>query len=507
MANDDVFPPPHIQAANEQLAVWELWWDGNPDALSGYYSNIQPKVNQRTGIINRIGSFFWSRGGNSAYNSPEEAHKEHVPLAAEIAQKSANLLFGEMPQVEPGKGADGDTAALGALLDTLVDDGMHATLREAAEHCAALGGVYLRVVWDQEVRELPWLSLVHPSRAIPEWRWDQLRAVTFWEVVHQDDKRTVRLLERHDAGRITYTLWEGDKTSLGIQIPLTDYDSVAYLADLVDADGGIDTGTERLTAVYVPNMKPNKVWSDMPACRNLGRSDFSGIEPLLDNLDAVWSDWYRDMRLGKARILVSPDVLDNLGRGNGALFDTDREVFMPLDIPPTEDGKTPIEQVQFKIRTDDHRVLFETTKEQAVTLAGYSIASFGSKGDAAMTATEVQARTHQTNETREAKISYWRTPLEDILRTLVEIAGYLGAGTFDTSGIAVTWPEANTPSPQEVSQQLLDLTNAQAISTYRKVEMLHPTWDEDQINEEVDRIRTDTPAPTGPPNQELPNAA
>ena len=46
--------------------------------------------------------------------------------------------------------------------------------------CAALGGVYLRVVWDTDVDDKPWLDLVPPDAAIPEFRYDRLVSVTFW---------------------------------------------------------------------------------------------------------------------------------------------------------------------------------------------------------------------------------------------------------------------------------------------------------------------------------------
>jgi hypothetical protein len=36
----------------------------------------------------------------------------------------------------------------------------------------------------------------------------------------------------------------------------------------------------------------------------LGRSDFSGLEISLDTLDEAHASWMRDIRLGKARLIV-----------------------------------------------------------------------------------------------------------------------------------------------------------------------------------------------------------
>lgn len=46
-----------------------------------------------------------------------------------------------------------------------LDERTHATLREAAEICAALGGVWLRGAWDRELAPRPWIDSVHPDAA------------------------------------------------------------------------------------------------------------------------------------------------------------------------------------------------------------------------------------------------------------------------------------------------------------------------------------------------------
>lgn len=44
------------------------------------------------------------------------------------------------------------------------------------------------------------------------------------------------------------------------------------------------------TVVYIPNIKPNKVWRDLgPMAAPLGRSDFSGLETAFDGLDEAFS--------------------------------------------------------------------------------------------------------------------------------------------------------------------------------------------------------------------------
>ncbi len=52
-----------------------------------------------------------------------------------------------------------------------------------------------------------------------------------------------------------------------------------------------------------------------------------GLETELDGLDEAISSWMRDVRLGKARLIVLHSYLENIGRGKGAVSEPDREVY------------------------------------------------------------------------------------------------------------------------------------------------------------------------------------
>ncbi|WP_448319239.1 phage portal protein [Streptomyces sp. CO7] len=498
----DVWPPENLAPVHERMQEWSAWFSGDADELSTVYGGISAVTNAPTaqsffrrparrgsGLLGRLARFFW---GDPARPGERRSHKEHLPLASAITAVSANLLFGEMPSFEA------EDEATQARLDEFVDDGFHAALREGAEVAAALGGVYLRVVWDAEVRDHPWISVVHPDCAVPEWRWDKLAAVTFWHTIRDDGFEIVRQLERHEPGVIRHSVWKGTADSLGRPMALTDFPETAPLADLVDSEGGISTGIEKLTAVYVPNIKPNRIWRNTPAGMHLGRSDFSGIESTLDNLDEAYTDWMRDVRLGKARLLLDTSVLESMGRGNGAAFDTDQELFVPLNIGTTEDGTSPIEQVQFEIRTEAHQILVQELVERCIQGSGYSVQSFGLTGDVAVTATEVQARKEQSLNTRSNKITYWRPALAEIIEVQLEVDKVHFGTSVVPQQPKVEFPDAVARDPKSVAEELNLLTSARAISTEQKVRRLNPDWDDQQVAHEVLRIREDAEAETPP---------
>lgn len=495
------WPPPNLAEVFAQQDVWSAWYAGTPEGLTEAYLNSpnDMTIRRRKGFLARLGRWFWGQPTPLG----ERPSKLHVPLAGAIAATSANLLFGSPLNLTV------DDEATQERLDQLADDTTYAALREAAEVSAALGGVYLRVVWDQSVQDKPWLVAASPDIAVPEWKWGRLSAVTFWNVIREDANTVVRQLERHEPGWIRHSVWVGSANELGTQMSLADFPETADLAELVVDGDGIPTGTLKLTAAYVPNLKPNKLWRHLPAAAHLGRSDFSGVEPLMDALDEAYSDWMRDLRLGKARLLVGTEVLDNLGKGKGAAFDIERELFTPLALAPGEDKGSVIEQVQFAIRTEEHRALCAELAERIILGAGYSLQTFGVAGDVVATATEISARERQSLTTRANKTSYWRPALAHLFGVLLEI----DRAVFGTPVIPqvpdVEFADVVAPDPNETAQQLNLLSAAGAISTYEKVRRLNPDWRDEQVLEEVARIREEAVTPTAPaaPPEDIPAAA
>jgi hypothetical protein len=479
--------PPPVRAAH---SAWSAWYSGDPDRLSavyggtgsGFYGNptaaqfFRP-AQYRGGLSGALARFWWGRPTPAS----EDRAKLHVPVASDLAVMSADLLFSDPPTLT----AD-DTATQGRL-DAYAEDGLWSTLREAAEVCAALGGVFLRVAWDREVSERPWLSPVDADAAVPEWRWGKLAAVTFWRILVEDGDTVVRHLERHEPGAILHGVYVGTRDELGRRVPLTDFPETAPVAEVLTDGDTIETGVPTLTAVYIPNVRPNRVWRDLPAAAHLGRSDFSGIEPALDALDEAWSSWMRDLRLAKARLIVPETALESLGRGQGAAFDPDREVFTGLDLDP--DGGGGITATQFAIRVDEHERTCHALVEQAVRGAGYSLQTFSANGDtAAITATEVAARERRSLTTRGRKIGYVAPALADALHVLLAVDRVMFGAAVEPERPTVEFPAAVKTDQRTVAETLNLLAQAGAVSTETKVRLAHPDWDDERVAAEVEAI-------------------
>lgn len=498
------WPPAAYQRVMAHMGIWSAWYSGTSEALSEAYGAqsvidpaspfdrngilVQRPSTYRGGVVGKIARFFW--GAPTPVN--QRPHKLHVPIAGDIASTSADLLFGEMPRVTVQDQATQDR------LDEFVG-AAHAKLLEAAELQAALGGVYLRIAWDTSIAEHPWLAVGHADAAVPEWTWDRLAAVTFWEVLEgpntpgRDGTTVVRHLERHEPGRILHGLYEGSVDQLGRPVPLTEHAATRQLAGIVDEHSSIPTNITQLTACYVPNMKPTRLWRADPAAVNLGRSDYAGIEGVMDALDETWTSLMRDVRLGKSRLIVPNAYLQNLGKGHGTMFNDEQEVYSGLDMLPRPDGTdSMITENQFKIRSEELGAIADRLLNQAIRQAGYSTATFGEDADqgSTITATEVTARQRKTMTTRSRKIGYWRPELAGILEAQLAIDAQL-AGRITPERPTVEWPDAVAPDPGETAHTLQALRASESASIQTRVKMLHPDWDDTEVAEEVERIKTE----------------
>lgn len=509
LTENAAWPPEELAHLLKPVQTWAAWYEGDPDKLADLYSGTSAVIRPSQlsgGVVGRVARWFW---GQPQQNGQQRS-KSHIPIARDIAKGSSVLLFGEELQLDltigkdaAGKPVEADGTRLMEILD---GNRWQSLLPEAAEFCAALGGVYLRCGWDDSVAAYPLISIVQPDGAVPTFRWGRLSEVTFWQEARRQGADVWRHFETHRPGHIEHQLFMGGPNSLGTVVPLDESDQTRGLQ--VNAESRIETGTERLTACYVPNMRPAPMWRNDPVGRNLGVSDFAGIEPLMDELDEAWSNLRREDRLNKTRIMAASALLESNGPGAGAMFDVDREVFVGLQAPADVPGLA-ITTSPTTLTVADRLSRIDTLARNIYSDAGYSPATFGMEGDVGVTATEVAARERRTMNTREVKTRYWTPALEDFLHAVTEVDKHVfGKGTPIRPRIA--FPASVSPTIAEVGQTAQMLRNAQAASIETLVKMVHPDWDDTQVAEEVARIVAENamtaPTITLPDPQVDPNA-
>ena len=384
-----------------------------------------PRLLSRTGRPRS----FWRRSGRQ---------KLHLPLAAEIAATSSDLLFGEeliLYMVDREERPRDDLQP--RLEEILQHNSFHALLCEAAESCSALGDVYLKILWDRENGTCPCLRVVQGDRAWPEYVLGNLAAIHFFTPLEElpacgGEKTVVRLHERYSPGRIVTRMFRGSAQSLGMELGQEALEALGLLPE-VEVPGG------ELLAVHIPNIRPNRLLRG--SC--MGRSDLEGQRDLLDALDEAYSSWMRDIRLGKARLLVPAEYLrrgpEELFDGTRTVptfeFDEDVETLCALDVDTgrSSEGITP---TQFSIRAEDH-------------------------------------------------LKTW------LLGALVHLDArlYPGRGSEAECRVHLRFADLYASDVGQTAQTLSALVQARAVSTQVRVRMLHPDWTGEQVGQEEARIR------------------
>lgn len=510
------WPPLDQTRALRHYREASAWWSGDPEELQLVYGGLSADVEHTTSTFGRVGirglieKFWWGR----AIEPEQTTAHLHVPICADIATASSDLLYADLPAfVIPAESDDGVQSEVEkktqAALDKIVDEsGLAMVLPESAELGSAFGGRYIGVRVDVSVEpDAPMFYSMLPTYAVPEWRYGRLVAVTFWREVVGAMKATYRHLERHEVvagvGMIYHALYMGNSSELGRPVPLEESAETRDLARKVDINGGIATGATMLDVVYVPNIKPHRL---MPMS-SLGRPDTLGAEGAMDGLDETYSSAQRDIQNGKGRVMVPPEYLESLGKGQGGRFNTERQLFTRLRILAPEGGYIKPEVVQFEIRIAEHEAMMAVHIRTIMRTAGLSMDTFGDTATGGvMTAKEVGKRGERTTATRGKKTKYETPALRQLLFVALQMATNLIGGKLYAGVQAirpdVEFPDAAAPDPQSFATTIKLLADAKAISTQTSVEMLHPEWDAERVQAEVDRIMR----PTANPDQFDPNA-
>ncbi|MEU8760655.1 capsid protein [Streptomyces sp. NPDC048659] len=483
--------PPINPIVASDMADWSAWYSANPDRLVYRYSNRRGNHGRpygrpanrpsqyRGGLIGMAARIIWGE----PVPLGEKRNGLHMPLARDIARTSADLLFSEPPALITKNKATRER------LETLMETGLRQTLLARAEMSAALGGGYLRLMWDTEVSDRPWITAVRADGAAPEFLGGRLRAVTFWQVIGTDGQKVVRHLERHEPGVILHGVYEGTEDHLGKPVDLGAFrETQSYQPVIVLPIG------KRLATSYIPNSVTAPDWHDIPGADSLGTSDFQGQEPFLSAIDETYTSWMRDIRHARSRILVPSGYLQSLGPGKGVAWE-DRDVFTEMNIPPTESGKG-ITLNQFAIRFQEHRETIVDLVGRVVHNAGYSGATFGDDSDGtAITATEVKARSSRSMSTRGRKSELEAIGIAEITETLLVLENsplFPGLPSVEVERPVVRFADSVQEDGRYLAETADLLSRAGAASIETLVALVNPGMPAEEQAAEVRRIRAES---------------
>lgn len=474
------------------------------DGNQYHYNTSTRRRGGLMGLIDSVRSWFWG----SPNPAGQSRSRLHSPLAGNIATLSADTLMSEPPAFRFIDGTGNplrDNPAQARLDDLMNDDATRATLMQAAEYAAGLSAVALTVGWndnDPDPGAKPWLNVIACDGVVPSWVGEQLASVTLWTTHPELDNAGAATgvyyhLEVHEPGFITHALYLGNDTSLGSLVPLDRLAATAHIPAIPGSQAGVDehgfsvvlpTGIDRITAAWWRNL-PTKRFRQHGVMARCGRADIEGVEHFLDQVDMSWSSWMRDIKLARARLIISDAALDG-GTIDAPTFDDDAEILRALPFATTNPDDPPLSAHQFEIRAAEHEASILALTKEILNHAGYSLASYGEYGDVQKTATEVTDRTTATERTRTKKALYFKHAAVPITLALLDIdrVHYHQPGMPTATTLDIRFSKQSSIDPKTLAQTLAFLRSADVASSKTLVAMLHPDWDADEVDEEVAAI-------------------
>ncbi|MFB7589370.1 capsid protein [Streptomyces sp. NPDC056169] len=490
--------PPISPIIASDMEDWSAWYAASPDRLTyryrtrrstgRQYGQPQNRPSQyRGGLVGTVARWFWGEPTSLG----EKRANLHMPLARDIARTSADLLFSEPPTLVT------ENAATRQRLEDLMNDGLLRTLIAQAEMTAALGGGYLRIMWDTTMSPRPWATVVRADGAAPRFYGGRLREVTFWKVIAVDGQKVVRHLEHHEPNLILHGVYEGTEDNLGSPVDLGAFPETQGLQAVIV----LPILKGRLACVYIPNSMTAPDWHDVPGAAGLGTSDYQGSETFLSGIDETYTSWMRDVRLAKSRIIVPSGYLNSNGPGEGVSWQ-DREVYAPMNIPPTEQGQG-ITLNQFAIRHAEHRATIDDLVSRVVRNAGYSGGTFGDDdGGSMVTATEVRARTARSMTTRARKSELEAVGIADLAEAILILeasALFPGLPSVEVERPYVQFADSIQEDIKVLAESAEILHRAEAASLEARVALVNPGMPLEEQAAEVARIRRETGQDTADP--------
>lgn len=524
----DVWPPEPFDIAFARFRELDAWYAGNAADLAEIYSGQVGAATPATHTINGrayrggvLGSLSKMFLGQPVLET-EKRMRMHLPLAADLCTLSADLLFGEAPQilfrrpddapVEPDatrKSLKKWSHPAQSRLDAITgSEEAHAEWLLGGEYSAALGGSYLAVAWDKDVADTVFPKAYAADCAIPTFRHGRLFEVKLWSE-YRDGNEVYRLVEHHKRGSIDFTLYRGTDRTLGVPVQIDSRPETAHYAtmrtasDYAVAEGAlretvsVGTGTDRLAVTYLKNAQPVRDWRKLGVLASLGRSDLDGIQDELDKVDFAWTSLMRDLENGQGRLVVPEEMLDVSGKpGERSSFDTYRQVFTPVGATfgKGSDGSGPMTIVQFAIRVEEHLETIKALKREIASAVGYSESHLGIDDTVrgSQTATQIVADLSDSERTRDKKaifakgaLARWSLAALEIDRTV-----FGGDAIGDLKGITpdVVFAPVSQADPEKLARTAQLLDAARAASRKEIVRSIHPEWDEDEIDAEVAEI-------------------
>ncbi len=494
---DDVDTP---ERYTRRMQEYRVWYIGNNHLLRQLYSK-----NIKDGSHN----YFW-------YKAPDNYRMLHSGIPSLISTKMSTVLFGSGLKVEVlvyNEQGEIDQAASGQAQE-LVDNLMRImnviqNFKAIAVNESWSGDGFAKLSHDIGLSDYPILenATVQNAEAIVER--GILVGVVFKYWYEHKNKR-YRLDEVYTQNNekdavIRYELYELRADGTEKIVDLETIPEGAELKEYLNEDNEfVYKGLKRMLAFYKPNKTPSQEFMNT----HHGASDYEGALDSFDALDEAYSELIAELRLNKTIRYIPDSMIPTVeidGRIMSVLDDEFVTNYVRVAGDLDQDSRNEIKIQQIPDKTLQHVEKFKIALNTAVNKAGLSLVALGVVGIESInsSAESQQERNKATLETRGSKIELWEPFAENIIETILEMNSWMQKNlpvkqdafakldlNFDNLTVNVNFSDYILERRSEKIDVWGSAKSQKVASTYTAVKQIwQDDWTEEQILEEVNRIR------------------
>lgn len=474
-----------------RIEEYRVWY-------TGVAANIRELYKSKYVDVDSI-NYFWRR-------VPFKVRMCHTGLPGLISRKMATVLFGSSYKITASvykdKSSEIDEIA-SAKAQEIIDNlrvicDVDERFESAAQNESWSGHVFLKLSHDVSLTPYPILEVatVRDAEVVKERGITKAIIFHYYYTRNHKEYRLDEWYTTDTSGDacILYKLYvlDGNKEK---EVALTTLPDTAELKDFVYK------GLKGMLAFDKPNLTPSHEFPDSP----YGASDYEGGIDSFDALDEVYSMIVQELRDNKTIRYIPDSMIPKDKDNSSTLLDDDFVTnYIKIKGDPDQDGKDKIETTFIKDKTEEHLAKYRTYLTTAINNAGLSPFALGITGLESInsSAESQQERNKVTLETRSRKLKLWVPFMEDVFTQMLIMNSWIQHNTsaiqeafekmdlnFNNLKLNIEFNDYVQDSVEKKITTWGNAKNQKVASTYEAVRRIHPEWDDEQVDNEVNLIR------------------
>lgn len=410
------------------------------------------------------------------------------PLGRRIAFGFADFLFSEPTELRAAnEGAQGE---LDAFADT---NSLQARLHRAARVSVSEGEVWWKLHTNPGVADTAMVRFCSRRDVVPLLDGDMVLAAAF--VTERGRERpeseehpveiVYRHAEVHTNGRVVNVLYRGTPDTLGKRVELVARPETAMLAEALE---------------HGLPMWAGRIVNDLDDDDTMGVSEYESVEDLLVALCEAVTIGVENARLtGQDRVMVA----GKLRQADGS-FDASMQVFETEADGATlgeAAGSPPVLAIEKKYDAEPLWMHIRNLVHTILSRVGLVVQLIGQdEGGKAETGTAIRLRFMPTNQASKGKVREFTLGIATFsglalaIAALEQAKGGFGRTVAGDALAELPAVEFGNPIPVDEHERTNDLAVAvtgEIMSRETAVREQHPDWSDEQVDEELQRIRED----------------